>query len=470
MLNFPPRPQDDDLDPLIDRVPGAAAPSRGSNMTIDTIDNILPRRRLRVVGESDRYEGAGHHDTGVHRRPAPASKPRKEAPFMLLMAIQALLRADTGADLLRLLADAAVAEVGADGAALAAVLHNGDCHVIETRGAKALDGWCGTVDTIDDALGERLLTATDGRFSAVRTLPLTSGGRLYGALVLFFAEPRGPDEGILRMAEALVGIAATELDKDRQRAEIRRSYEELRVSRMLLERTEKLRALGEMAAGISHDIVNILNPLSLHLQLLKRILKRCGEAAPGALDAVAEMDGVVKRGVQTVARLRDFSRQAPEAPIELVALDAIAHEAIELAHPRIASKRRAHGIQIVARFGGPPRVAARTPELMTALLNLLVNAVDAMEGGGTITVDSGAADGGAWVRVADDGPGIPEDLQRRIFEPFFTTKGEGGTGLGLSLVHACAQRYGGKLTLESAPGRGARFKLWFPVGPGDHGE
>jgi signal transduction histidine kinase len=290
---------------------------------------------------------------------------------------------------------------------------------------------------------------------------MASGGSLFGAIVLFFTETV-PRDGAVMMARAMVDITATELDKEQQGAALRRSNDELHASREMLMRTERLRALGEMSAGISHDLVNILNPLGLHLELLRRSLGRSGAGGADALEAVAEMRGMIKRGVETVARLRDFSRQAPEAPTEMVALDAVAHEAIELARPSIASRTRAHEIQMVAELGAPPSVRARSSEMMTNILNLLVNAVDAMVDGGTITVRTGEADGGAWVAVADDGPGIPEALQRRVFEPFFTTKGNSGTGLGLSMVYACVQRHGGKLTLDSAPGHGTRFTLWFP--------
>jgi signal transduction histidine kinase len=412
----------------------------------------------------DALEDAGHGKPRSVERGRPGRR-KVDHPRLSSGAIHDLLRADSRAEIFRQLADLAVAEVGADGAVIVELLPDGDGQILEARGAPAtLASWRGELEVVDAELGERLLAVTEGRFVHARTLPLACGGSLFGALVLFYGET-APGDGAVTMAQALVDIAATELDKELQRAELRRSNAELRASREVLERTEKLRALGEMSAGISHDLLNILNPLSLHLELLRRILKRSGTAGTGAQEAVDEMGLVVKRGVETVARLRDFSRQAPEAPIEVVALDAVAHEAIELSRPRIATKRRARGIRIVAESGAPPLVRARSSELLGALLNLLVNAVDAMEDGGTITVATGAADEGAWVQVADDGPGIPEALQRRIFEPFFTTKGKAGTGLGLAMVYACVQRHAGKLTLDSAPGQGTRFTLWFPCGP-----
>jgi signal transduction histidine kinase len=256
----------------------------------------------------------------------------------------------------------------------------------------------------------------------------------------------------IAIAEALATVAGIELDKERARAE-------LVASRELLERTDKLRQMGEMAAGISHDLKNILNPLSLHVQLLRRMLKR---SEPGAGEVLDEIAHVIKRGVETVERLREFSRSSPETPVESVALDAVAHEAIELCRPRIASRHRARGIRVVERMGAPPPVEARSSELVAALVNLIANAMDALEDGGSVTVTTGAADGGAWVDVADDGPGVPAELQSRIFEPFFTTKGKAGTGLGLAMVLASVRRYGGKLALESAPGRGTTFRVWLP--------
>jgi signal transduction histidine kinase len=104
-----------------------------------------------------------------------------------------------------------------------------------------------------------------------------------------------------------------------------------------------------------------------------------------------------------------------------------------------------------------------TAEAIAALVNLLVNAADAMKTGGTITLSTGARDGGSWIRVADDGPGMPPDIEQRVFEPFFTTKGDEGTGLGLAMLYAFVQRHGGKVDLETALGKGAAFTLWFPA-------
>jgi signal transduction histidine kinase len=214
-----------------------------------------------------------------------------------------------------------------------------------------------------------------------------------------------------------------------------------------------------MAAGISHDLKNILNPLSLHLQFLRRAVARGQTEA--AAESITEMEQVVRRGVQTVERLRDFSRQTPESKAEMVDLDRLVHEAVEIARPRLSS-RPARACTVREELGAPPPVLARAADVVSAVVNLVVNAIDAVGDGSTITLRTGEARGGAWVEVSDDGPGMPPEVEQRAFEPFFTTKGDEGTGLGLAMVFACVQRHGGTVTLKTAPGEGATFTLWFP--------
>ncbi|HSN99467.1 MAG TPA: ATP-binding protein [Candidatus Nanopelagicales bacterium] len=274
-------------------------------------------------------------------------------------------------------------------------------------------------------------------------------------------------DGLIRLAPAV----ERELCEARLRAEQRAMREELRASQETLARSAKLRALGQMAAGISHDLKNILNPISLHLQLLKRAVTR--GAADEARESIAEMDQILKRGVQTIERLREFSRQSPESRAEIVDINQLAHEATEIARSRMAS-RPSLSLTLREEHGRPPPVMARSGELVSAVVNLVVNAIDALSqplstGTGTgehapglITLRTGESRGGAWIEVADNGPGMVPEVEQHVFDPFFTTKGQEGTGLGLAMVYACVQRHGGTVSLVTAPGRGARFTLWFP--------
>jgi signal transduction histidine kinase len=222
-------------------------------------------------------------------------------------------------------------------------------------------------------------------------------------------------------------------------------------------RTEKLRALGQMAAGVSHDLKNILNPLSLQLELLRRKVSR-GDTS-GALEAAGRMGDVLRFGLETVERLRAFSRQDTEREAEPIELDRTAALAIELSRARLGQHP---GISLEEELTSPPAIRGRAAELATALVNLVLNSTEAMPEGGRITVRTGAADGGAWVEVADDGPGMPPEVEAHLFEPFFTTKKD-GTGLGLAMVYASVRRQGGRVDLETAPGKGTRIRLWFPA-------
>ena len=217
-----------------------------------------------------------------------------------------------------------------------------------------------------------------------------------------------------------------------------------------------------MAAGITHDLKNLLAPLWLHLQVLERTLRKgVTTDAQGSID---EMRQVLDRGIRTLERLREFSRQSAERRPEQVDLNRVARDAVEVARPRMASGRRAM-CTITQHDGDPPRVLAQQDEVVSAVVNLVINAIDAMPDGGDICLRTGEERGGAWIEVTDDGPGMTSEIEQRVFEPFFSTKGAEGTGLGLAMVYACVMRHGGAISLKTAPGEGAAFRLWFPAPP-----
>lgn len=369
----------------------------------------------------------------------------------------------TSTSILPLLAEAVAEEAHADGVAVVALDPTGPAaRVVASRGvpevASALEL---DPDAIGEELGDNVLRACGTSFASEQTRPLVSGGNLFGAVVMLFRDRDPPSSEDLRVAEGLVDLAAIALGNRLQLERLESSYAELRASQDVLARTEKLRALGQMAAGVSHDLKNILNPLSLHLQVMDRSLAK--NDVSDARSSIVEMKQVVTRGVQILERLRAYSRQSKETKTELVDLDRLALEAKEIAKPRMASAGNARVLSIVEDLHDPPPVMAISGEVVSAVVNLVVNAIDAVaDRGGTITLRTGEADGGSFVEVEDDGPGMPPDVQKRVFEPFFTTKGAEGTGLGLATVYATMQRHGGQLTLDTAPGHGTRFRLWFP--------
>ena len=363
-------------------------------------------------------------------------------------------------EILPLLAKALCEHSGADGVCVVEIAATGGAHVSVARG---LPPAVAALEVDQDAMGEELgrtvLGACGSAYHHAEARPLVAGGNLFGAVVMVFkgAAPAGT---ALQIADGLVDLAAIARESAQQIEKLERSYADLRTSHEVLARTTKLRALGQMCAGISHDLKNILNPLSLHLQVAERALAR-GDT-PEARESIVEMKQVVVRGVETVERIRAYSRQEPETRTELIDLDLLVREAVAIAKPRMAAAGRV--LRIVEELGAPGPVMAVASEVVSALVNLVVNAIDAAgTKGKTITLRTGQAGGGSFVEVEDDGPGMLPEVEKRAFEPFFTTKGSEGTGLGLAMVYATAQRYKGEITLDTALGRGTRFRLWFPA-------
>jgi signal transduction histidine kinase len=371
--------------------------------------------------------------------------------------------ASSGAEILPLLADAAIDHVKADGALVVELTQTGVARVAASRNVpEALAGWTGDADDLDGELGPKFLRLRETAFARAHSLPLVSTGGLFGALVFFFMKDHDATERAIQIARGLADLAAIAMGRALQLARLAQANAELRASREALARTEKLRALGQMAAGVSHDLKNILNPVSLHAQVVQRAVARNDVAQ--ANQGLEEIRAVVRRGVETVERLRAFSRQSPEAPAQQVNLNALAHEAMAIARPRMSSRRGALS-RIVEELGDAPPVVAHGHEVVAAVVNLVVNAIDAMPDGGTITLRTGASGEHAWISVADTGPGMTPEVQARVFEPFFTTKGDEGTGLGLAMVFATMQRHGGSVSLETEPGNGAAFTLSFRISP-----
>jgi signal transduction histidine kinase len=364
-------------------------------------------------------------------------------------------------EVLPLLADALLEHVPAAGVAVIEIGPDGAAYLAVARGLPpAVNALAIDADAIGEELGELILRTSGKSFAQEQTRPLVAAGGLFGAVVLLFDAKRPATNEGMRLAEGLVDLAAIALGTAAQVAKLDQSYAELRASQATLARTEKLRALGQMAAGVSHDLKNILNPLSLHLQFIARALDR-GKYAD-AKESTVEMKQVLIRGVETLERLRDYSRQSKESKTELVDLDKLAREAAEIARPRIATVGGRAPLLALDLVPTAP-VMVISGEVVSAIVNVAVNAIDAIAGqGGTITLRTGESNGGSFVSVQDDGPGMPPDVEKRVFEPFFTTKGAEGTGLGLAMVYACMQRHGGTVTIDTAAAQGTTFTLWFP--------
>jgi signal transduction histidine kinase len=227
-----------------------------------------------------------------------------------------------------------------------------------------------------------------------------------------------------------------------------------------LQDAENLRLLGSMTAGVAHDMRNVLNGVSLHAQVLTRVMTR--SEMQDASESLAHLRTAVTTAVELLDRLVTFGSAHAKPRVD-VHLDVLAHEACELSKMRIRASKAAATIVLREAHGPSAPVRVHRGDVLSAMINLIINAVDAMPGGGTIDVATGSAREGSWVKVSDEGPGIPHALQRRIFERFFTTKGSKGTGLGLSQVMGCAERHGGTVQLEARGVPRTTFELWLPA-------
>jgi two-component system, cell cycle sensor histidine kinase and response regulator CckA len=230
-----------------------------------------------------------------------------------------------------------------------------------------------------------------------------------------------------------------------------------------LRQSQKLEAVGRLAGGIAHDFNNLLTVVLGNLELV-----RCGAATGAEAD---EMLGAVERAAKQAADLTKqmlgFARRQPLRTVP-VDLNALVRDAIGLL-------RRTIDPRITVRFQptvGLHSVAADPVQLQQILMNLCLNARDAMPDGGTLTLETANADapaeGRAMVRlsVTDTGVGMTDEVRAKVFDPFFTTKGVGqGTGLGLAVVYGVAKAHGGWVDVTSAPGAGSRFDVFLPQGP-----
>jgi two-component system, NtrC family, sensor kinase len=237
---------------------------------------------------------------------------------------------------------------------------------------------------------------------------------------------------------------------------------DLRRAQAALVQTEKLSSLGQLSASIAHEINNPLAGILTFAKLVTRELETA-VADPGKRATLTRNLALVEREAgrcsAIVRNLLDFAR---ERPLKLEAVDANA--AVEESLQLVGHKLSLTGFRLERRLRTLPSVHADFGELRQAVVNLALNAMEAMGEGGTLIVETRSSDGGRTVEIAveDSGPGIRPEHLRKIFDPFFTTK-EKGTGLGLSVVYGIVQRHGGRIDVESEPGHGTRFVIRLPA-------
>ncbi len=337
---------------------------------------------------------------------------------------------------------------------------------------EGLAGWIvrhGEGVIIDDTSQDpRWLTFPDDRDPpmSVLAVPLMADGKVLGVLTLdhtqaghFQLQHMGPIRAIAYQAS--VAIEKARLHKEvshlaevlAERVEER--TRELKETQAQLIQSEKLGALGQLSAGIAHEINNPLHILKAYVEHMNSKTRPDNpfaeflEPMRNALDSIARLAG----------QLRDFSRPSGGEWKRIEINDTLSNVL------RLVSKEMMHCQIDVQEYLTPglPQVMGDRRQLEQVFLNIMLNARDAMPGGGRLTVESYAGESEVHVRFADTGVGIREEDLSRIFEPYFTTKEDRGTGLGLAICQRIVAQHGGKISVSSGLGEGSIFILHFPV-------
>jgi PAS domain S-box-containing protein len=274
---------------------------------------------------------------------------------------------------------------------------------------------------------------------------------------------------------------------------LRRSQQQLEAARNQLIQSEKMAAIGQLAAGVAHEIntpIGYINSnfhtLQYYVTLLEQLFAAYAEVRDRLPDGLPEKERIVaverdidlpflrddlpklvfesreggERVKKIVMDLKNFARQE-EVHWEQARVNDLCEHSLNIVFNEIKYKA-----ELVREYGETPPIRCLPVQLEQVLVNLLVNAAQAIEGRGVITLRTGTADGEVFIEVEDTGQGIAPEHLVRLFEPFFTTKPPGsGTGLGLSISYTIVQRHGGEIRVRSTPGKGSVFRVVLPIQP-----
>jgi signal transduction histidine kinase len=320
-------------------------------------------------------------------------------------------------------------------------------------------------DTLRDTHGFELVRRLVGRGDDKRAPVIVTAARRDSAFRIAGLSA-GVDYYLRKPVNGVELFTAARILVDRHRLvdDLRRALGELRTTQGRLVQHAKMAALGQLVAGVAHEINTPLAAVVNNNDLFIRIFHRMreGRIEERDLAAVEDLSKVTRlacaRMSDIVRTLRTFAR-LDEADVKSVDV----HEGIESTLVLIAHLTKS-GISVERRYGELPRVECHPNQINQVLMNLCVNACQAMGDRGTLTITTRALGDAVEVRIKDSGVGIPSDKLSRIFDPGFTTKGAPlGTGLGLSIVYQIVEGHGGEISVESEPGAGTEFTVRLPV-------
>src|SRR5216683_2813027 len=293
------------------------------------------------------------------------------------------------------------------------------------------------------------------------------GYRTTSMLVVAMKTPQGEIIGVLqfperyrKLAAALASQAGVAIQGAQVLEELRATLQKLEASQQQMVQAERLSALGEMAAGVAHDFNNLLAVVVGRSELL---LARGQE--PDVTRDVEIIRQAAWDGAHTVRRIQEFTRTRQTRPAGRVDIPELLRDVVELTRSRWKDEAQSRGVSYEVRVEGGPAlpVAGISAELREVFMNLLINGLDAMPGGGQFVFRVSSDAGTVTIAAADTGCGMSDEIRWRVLEPFFTTKGSRGTGLGLAVSWGIVKRHGGTIEIESSPGVGSIFMVRLPV-------
>jgi signal transduction histidine kinase len=216
-------------------------------------------------------------------------------------------------------------------------------------------------------------------------------------------------------------------------------------------RSEKLASIGQLAAGVSHELRNPLGSISGYAELIQERVQTDDDVVKRGLDTIISES---ERSKHIIERLLGYARLR-EPSLETVDINSIIEDTL----PLIGHQLMQDNVSLVKEYGSLlPHVRVDVEQMKEVFINLILNSHQAMPDGGTLHIVTGFRDDSIVIRVADEGHGIPEDHLNRLFDPFFTTK-DGGTGLGLPTAYRIVERHGGSIDVESVLGKGSTFTI-----------
>ena len=263
------------------------------------------------------------------------------------------------------------------------------------------------------------------------------------------------------LAASLASQAGVAIQSAQRLEELRVALQELETQQQQMVQTERLSALGEMAAGVAHDFNNLLAVVVGRAEMLLGKVKEPSMSREVEIIRQAAWDGA-----HIVRRIQEFTRTRQTRPVGRVDVAGILQDVIELTRGRWKDEAQSQGLSYVVRLmdGGPvPPVAGIAAELREVFMNLLINGLDAMPGGGQFIFRVSSDGESVTIAAEDTGCGMSDEVRWRVLEPFFTTKGSRGTGLGLAVSWGIVKRHGGTIEIESRLGVGSTFVIRLPV-------